>query len=134
MLFGKPFLKNKTALMYSVILNILIHLWLHWVFIAVCSLSLVATSRSYSSRLMCGHLVAASLVAEHRLSGLQPFRTGSVVAHGFGCSAACGVFSDQRPNLSCFGRWILNPGLPGQSWNTFLTVVSVLSSVLLSYG
>ena len=71
MLFGKPFLKNKTALMYSVILKILIRLWLHWVFIAVCSLSLVAASRSYSSLVMCGHLlVAASLVAEHRLYGL----------------------------------------------------------------
>ena len=75
MLFGNLFLKNKTAFMYYVIFKIFLHLWLHWVFIAMCSLSPVVVSRSCSPLVMCGHLlVAASLVAESSL-GLISFQT-----------------------------------------------------------
>ena len=50
---------------------------MHWVFAAVRGLSLVAASGGYSLGVVCGFLVAvASLVAEHRLYGLQ----ASVVA------------------------------------------------------
>ena len=49
------------------ILLINFYFWLHWVFIAVCRLSVVVASRGYSS-LQCGLLTAvASLVAEHGL-------------------------------------------------------------------
>ena len=43
--------------------------WLCWVFVSVCGLSLVATSRGYSLIVVHGLLiVVASLVVEHRLS------------------------------------------------------------------
>ena len=45
-------------------------------------------------------IMVASLVAEHR-----PLGTGSiVVAHGLGCSTACGIFLDQGLNL-CLLHW-----------------------------
>ena len=46
----------------------IIYLRLHWVFVAVCRLSLIATSGGYS--LVAGHgllIAVASLVAEHGL-------------------------------------------------------------------
>ena len=55
-------------------INLFIYFWLHWVFIAVRGLSLVAASGGFYSLLrcagvaVCGLLIAvASLVAEHRL-------------------------------------------------------------------
>ena len=40
-------------------------------------------------------MAVASLIGEHRLQS-----TGSVVvAHGFSCSVACGIFLDQGSNL-----------------------------------
>ena len=44
-----------------------IYSWLHWVFIAVCELFLVAKSRSYSSLQREGFSLRWPLVAEHRL-------------------------------------------------------------------
>ena len=41
--------------------------WLHWVFVAVHGLSLVAVSRGYSVAVHGLLIVVASLVAEHRL-------------------------------------------------------------------
>ena len=47
----------------------LIYFWLHWVFIAACSLSLIEASGAYSLAVVCGGLSSApSLVAENRLS------------------------------------------------------------------
>ena len=47
---------------------LLIYFCLHWVFVAVSSLSLVAASRGYSLVAVCRLLiVVASLVVEHRL-------------------------------------------------------------------
>ena len=48
--------------------NLFIYFWLHWVFVAVCELSLVAASGGHSSVAVRGLLIAvASPVAEHRL-------------------------------------------------------------------
>ena len=48
--------------------NLLIDLWLHWVFVAVCRLFLVAVNRGSSLVLVLGLLITvASLVVEHRL-------------------------------------------------------------------
>ena len=45
-----------------------IYFCLHWVFVAVRGLSLVAASGAYSFIVVCGLLIAvASLVVEHRL-------------------------------------------------------------------
>ena len=45
---------------------------------------------------VCGpFIIAASLVAEHRL---QMHRLIVIVAHGPSCSAACGIFPDQGSN------------------------------------
>ena len=49
-------------------LFLIIYLCLHWIFIAVCRLSLVAVSGDYSLVMVQGHLIAiASPVAVHRL-------------------------------------------------------------------
>ena len=66
---------------------------------SICGFSLVAVSRSYSLAVVFGLLiVAASLVAEHRLPGAQAtvaVHTDSVlVVHGLGCPVACGTFLD----------------------------------------
>ena len=54
--------------LYFLFLILLIY-WLHWVFVAAHSLSLVAGGRGYSLAAVCGFLtVVASLVAEHKLS------------------------------------------------------------------
>ena len=92
----------------------LIYFWLHWVFVAVHKLSLVAVSRSYSSLWCAGVslrwlLLLQSMGSRHAgfsscgavsvvvACGLQS--TGSVVvAHGFSCSAACGILPDQGLN------------------------------------
>ena len=52
---------------------------------------------------ICGLLIAmASLVEEHGLQACrlqQLWHAGSVVvAHGFSCSAACGIFPDEGSN------------------------------------
>ena len=58
-------------------------------------------------------IAVASLVAPHGLWGrkasvvaaLRLWSTGSVVVvHGLSCSAACGIFLDQRSNL-CLLHW-----------------------------
>ena len=47
--------------------KLFIYFWLHWVFVTVHRLSLVAESASYSLVAVCGLLItAASPVAEHR--------------------------------------------------------------------
>ena len=96
-------------------INLFIYFWLHWVFVAVRGLSLVAASGGYSSLRcavfslrwllllwstgsrragfsICG--TRASVIVAH---GLQS--AGSVVvAHGLSCSAAYGIFPDQGLN------------------------------------
>ena len=68
-------------------------------------ISLVAVGRLF--------IVVASLVAPHGLRGvkasvvaaLRLWSTASVVVvHGLSCSAACGIFLDQRSNL-CLLHW-----------------------------
>ena len=59
------FLFLKKIYFYSFMFN---YFWLHWVFIALHGLSLVAVSRGYSLFPVYGFLFSmASLVAEHRL-------------------------------------------------------------------
>ena len=56
------------------------YFWLHWVFAAVCGLSLVVASRELLFLVALGHLTAvASLVVEHRLWGS---RASVVVTRG----------------------------------------------------
>ena len=51
------------------------YLWLRWVFLMTCRLSLVAASRGSSLVAVCGLLItAASLVADHRLWGFVALR------------------------------------------------------------
>ena len=67
-MFKLPGWENQEST-FSFFLNYLfIYLWLFWVFVAVCGLSLVAVSGGYSLVVVHGFLIeAASLVAEHRL-------------------------------------------------------------------
>ena len=58
---------ERVALTY-IHYQIYLFIWLHWVFVAACGLSLVVASRGYSFIAVCKLLIAmASLVAEHRL-------------------------------------------------------------------
>ena len=79
-----------------------------------------------------GLLIAvASLVAEHRLSGVWASavaaprfqRTGSVVVgHRLSCSMACGIFPVQGLNL-CLLHWQADSFTtepPGKPWDSFL--------------
>ena len=82
---------------------ILFCFWLCWVFLAARRLSLAVASRGCSSFWFTGFSIAvASLVAKDRLwvLGLQQLqqRCSVVVAHRLSCSAACGIFPDQRLN------------------------------------
>ena len=98
-----------------------IYLWLHWVFVALSRLFLIAASGGYSLVVVYGLLIAATcFTVEHRhqalrLQQLKP--VGSVVvvhglqsmglvvvAQGLSCSETCGVFPDQGMN-SCPLHW-----------------------------
>ena len=58
---------------------------------------LVEVSRSYSLAVMHGFLTeVTSFVEEHMLQGVW---ASVVVAHGFSCPRACGIFQDQGSNL-----------------------------------
>ena len=89
-------------------MDLLIDFWLHWVFLTVRGLALVAASGAtlcYGWRpSRCGGFsccraqapgTRASVVVARRL------RSGGseVVAHGLSCSMACGIFPDQGSNL-----------------------------------
>ena len=73
-------------------IQILIYLWLHWIFVAVHALSLVA---------MCRLLLLVASLVEHRL---QDMMTSVVEAHGLSCSMACVIFLDQGSN-QCPLHW-----------------------------
>ena len=66
--------------------------WLRWVFVSVRGLSLVAASGGHSSSRCAGLSLSWPLLL--RSTGSR--RAGSaIVAHGPGCSAACGILPDQ---------------------------------------
>ena len=72
-----------------------IYFWLHWVFVSVQGLSLVAASGGHSSSRCAGLSLSRPLL----LRSIGSRRSGSVVvAHGPSCSAACGIFPDQGSN------------------------------------
>ena len=79
----------------------LFYFWLCWVFVSVRGLSLVVASWGHSSSQCTGLSLSRPLL----LRGTGFRRAGSViVAHGPSCSAACGIFPDQGPNL-CPLNW-----------------------------
>ena len=68
--------------------------WLHWVFIAVCELSLVTQSGCSVQAAHCGGFSCCrAWVLEHRLSGCDP--------------VACGILPDQGLYL-CSLHWQAN--------------------------
>ena len=76
-------------------------LWLHWVFIALDVLSLIAVSEDYLDEVCRLLIEMASL-----FRGTDPRHVSSVVvAHGLGCPMASGISRDQGSN--CTGRRIL---------------------------
>ena len=76
-------------------LFIYLFLWLHWVFVSVRGLSLIAASGDHSSSRCVGLSLSRPLLL--RSTGSR--REGSViVAHGPSCSVACGIFPDQGSN------------------------------------
>ena len=95
-------------------MSLFIYLCLHWVFIAVCGLSLVVASRDYSLVAICRPLIAVASHCRARALGLM----GSViVACGLSCSTACGIFLDQRLNPwpPALAGEFLTTGPPGRS-------------------
>ena len=99
-------------------ISLFIYFWLHWVFVAVRGLSLVALSRGYSWLRCMGFslqwlLLLRSSGSRHAGSAVVARRLWSagsvVVAHGLSCSAACGIFLDQgSTRVPCIGRRTLN--------------------------
>ena len=72
-----------------------IYFWLCWVFVSVRGLSLVVASGGHPSSRCTG--LSLSLPLLLRSTGSR--RAGSVVvAHGPGCSVACGILPDQGSN------------------------------------
>ena len=89
--------KSTTAFKNSFCL--LIHFWLHWVFVALGGLSLVVASRGSSLLRSVGFSRKWLLLLQRRLQSLQ--YTGPVfVAHRLCCSVARGIFQKQGSNLS----------------------------------
>ena len=77
--------------------------WLHWVFVAVCGLSLVVASGGYFSSQCAGFSLWWLLLLWSPGSRRVGFSSCStqglvVVAHGLCCSVACGIFPDQGSN------------------------------------
>lgn len=75
---------------------------LHWVSAAAPGLSLAGAGGASSRAAVHGALAVAVSCAEHRLSGTQAsvvwLMGAVVVAVGFSCSSADGVFPDQGQN------------------------------------
>ena len=59
--------RGEFILFNLIYLFIYLFIWLHWVFVAVCQLSLVAASWGYSVAVRGLLIVVASLVVEHGL-------------------------------------------------------------------
>ena len=72
-----------------------IHFWWWQAFTAVCGLSLAAVSGGYSALRCTGFSLRWRLLLQSTGSGAW---ASAVVAKGFSCSAACGVFPDQGSN------------------------------------
>ena len=89
--FTDSFLPNKP---YQLIFKIfLCFSWLHWVFAAAWAFSSCGWWRILLLPAL-RRLVAVASLAKHRLE----FAGSVVAAHGFGCSAARGLFPDQGSN------------------------------------
>ena len=98
-----------------------VYLGLPWVFTAVCELSLVERSRSYSLVVVCGasHFsgfpCCEARLWGHGLSSVAPgiWSSGSIVAaHELSCSVACGIFLDQG-SIPCLPHRQADPLLLG---------------------
>ena len=93
--FNKCFFFLNFGFIYLLFIYLFIYLWLCWVFVSVLGLSLVAASGGHSSLRFAGLSLSRPLL----LQSTGSRRAGSViVAHGLSCSAACGIFPDQRSN------------------------------------
>ena len=80
---------------YIFLINLFIYFWLHWVFVSVRGLSLVAASGDHSSSRCTGLSLSRPLLL--RSTGSR--RAGSAgVAHGPSRPAARGIFPDQGSN------------------------------------
>ena len=89
------FFFKKFFFFFFFLINLFIYFWLCWVLVSVWGLSLVAASGGHSSSWCAGLSLSRPLLL--RSTGSR--HAGSVVvAHGSGCSAACGIFPDQGLN------------------------------------
>ena len=91
-----------TEIILLIFLNLFIfYFWLHWVFVAVRGLSLVAAR---GATLRCG--ARASRCSGFSCCGARALGMWAsvVVAHRLSCSVACGIFPDQGSH-PCPLRW-----------------------------
>ena len=113
-----PILSNFSLSVWKLFIkkDLFICLWLCWVFLAACRLSLVVVYRLLI-------VVLIFLVVEHRFQayGLQLQHVGSVVValrlqsyglvavtHRLSCPVACGSFQTRDgTQVSCIGMWVL---------------------------
>ena len=75
-----------------------IYFWLHWVFVAMCSLSLVVVSGGYSSLRCAGFSLRWRLLLWSTGSRHVGFSSCGAQLRWLSCSAACGIFPDQGSN------------------------------------
>ena len=108
------------------------YVWLFWVFIAVCGLSLVVVSGSSSScsgqASRCDGFLLRSPDSRHASS--------EVVAHRLSSSLACGIFPDQRSNphpLHLAGRF-LTPGPAGKSYSFHFLKMDIIGGIISTEG
>ena len=82
----------------GIFFNKFIYLWLHWVFVAVCGLSLVSVSRGCSSLQCMGFSLRCLLLFQSMALGAQ---ASVVVALGL---SSCGSWALEHRLSSC-GAW-----------------------------
>ena len=85
---------RKFFFFFNKLINLFIHFWLHWVFVAACGLSLVAASRDYSSWRCAGF----------SLRWLLLLRSTSSRHTGF---SSCGLRALERRLSSCGAQALL---------------------------
>ena len=108
-----------------IIIYLFIYFWLCWVFVSVQGLSVVAASGGHSSLRCTGLSLSWPLLL--RSTGSR--RAGAVVvAHGPGCSAACGIFPDQGSNLCPLHRQADSQPLRHQGSPSRYFLISLLIS------
>ena len=115
-----------------VCMYVCMYVWLCWIFIAVCGLSLALASRGYSSLWCVGFSLWWLLLLQSMGSVCRGFsscctRASVVVVPRLSCSAHVGSSQTRGwPCVPCIGRQILNHWATRETLHKFYTLTSHL--------